>query len=311
MEQLLPDGPPDLPSDVIYQILLRLPIKPLCRFQSVSKHWFALITDCISSNNIESSTTQKLIIASCSSRSVYSLDYQAPDQTVAKLEKPYKSGVRIVGSCNGVVLLHVDAELCLWNPSTRTYLKFSQPKNPYGYAIHGLGYDSVSDDFKVVRIVRPSNDAPCAVHVFTSKLRSWKRIEDFGHCIFRDRWGSNVLNGAPHWVLSRSTDKNAFSANSTTMIVCFDATAEKFKDVPKPNYEGLLAAVALEGTANQMEMEEKVNMPRALTNLGIARFCGTYFDATKNDDPCPCWEGNQSSSSFVLLLSAYQPDCAF
>ena len=34
--------------------------------------------------------------------------------------------------------------------------------------------DFGSDDFKVVREIRPLSHAPCAVHVFASKSNSWK-----------------------------------------------------------------------------------------------------------------------------------------
>ncbi|XAR57173.1 hypothetical protein NMG60_11025226 [Bertholletia excelsa] len=36
---------PDIPNDVILEILSRLPHKSLCRFKLVSKQWLALITE--------------------------------------------------------------------------------------------------------------------------------------------------------------------------------------------------------------------------------------------------------------------------
>jgi F-box interacting protein len=101
--------------------------------------------------------------------------------------------------------------------------------------MYGLGYDSVSDDFKVVRILWPfSNDVPCPVHVFSSKLSLWKSIGNFSYDIPDDLPGT-VLNGSPHWVVCGDIDITRYSIK---LIVCFDATEEKFKEVPKPNCVG-------------------------------------------------------------------------
>ncbi|XP_058213029.1 F-box/kelch-repeat protein At3g06240-like isoform X2 [Rhododendron vialii] len=249
-------GLPNLPYEIVFDILSRLPVKSLCCFKSVSKTWLAQITDpqFVKSHlnqSMKYNSNHKLIIApewGHSSESFYSIDYPAPDHPVAELEMPCKSGVeicgslngvilldiddesgvKICGSLNGVILLDIDDELCLWNPSVRIYQKFSQPKRPDARSdiIYGLGYDSVSDDFKVVAAFFPVSEDTSVVHVFSSKLRSWKRIGVFPYCIYLFGPGC-VLNGAPHWFASGIT-------NMYLHIVCFDVTEEKFKEVPKP-----------------------------------------------------------------------------
>lgn len=229
-------GLPNLPYEIVFDILSRLPVKSLCRFKSVSKTWLAQITDpqFVKSHlnqSMKYNSNHKLIIApewGHSSESFYSIDYQAPDHPVVELEMPCKSGVKICGSLNGVILLDIDDELCLWNPSVRIYQKFSQPKRPDARSdiIYGLGYDSVSDDFKVVAAFFPVSEGTSVVHVFSSKLRSWKRIGVFPYCIYLYGPGC-VLNWAPHWFVSGITDMYLH-------IVCFDVTEEKFKEVPKP-----------------------------------------------------------------------------
>ncbi|KAE9455292.1 hypothetical protein C3L33_12789, partial [Rhododendron williamsianum] len=74
-------------------------------------------------------------------------------------------------------------------------------------------------------------DGRSAVHVFTSKLSSWKRIGDFGYFIIRALPGA-VLNGAPHWFAGGDTD--GVYTNFIKAIVCFDVMEEKFKEVPMP-----------------------------------------------------------------------------
>ncbi|KAF7146087.1 hypothetical protein RHSIM_Rhsim04G0210700 [Rhododendron simsii] len=161
------------------------------------------------------------------------MDYQAPDPTVAELEMPWKSaGVEIWGSFNGVLLVDIDGELCLWNPSIRMYQKISRPKFTLCSIMYALGYDSINDDFKVVAAVLPTSDVPGTVHVFSSKLSSWKSTGDFGYsCRLYGR--GSVLNGAPHWFARGSTDIEA----RYFRIACFDVMEEKFKEVPTPMYE--------------------------------------------------------------------------
>ncbi|KAH7842205.1 hypothetical protein Vadar_002639 [Vaccinium darrowii] len=241
---------------------------------------------------------QKLILAFCNSGSLYSLDCQATDHTVAKLELPCKSLIRLLGSFHGVLLLGIADILCLWNPSIRMYQKFSPPKyrggdipmyglgydsvgddfkmsdeelclwNPSirmfrkfsspelnGIPMYGLGYDSVSDDFKVVRILWPySDDVPCPVHVFSSKLSLWKSIGNCSYDIPDDVPGT-VLNGSPHWVVGGDIDITRYSIK---LIVCFDATEEKFKEVPKPCCRGWGGCDGVEfGEVSDLQPETK------------------------------------------------------
>ncbi|KAH7843686.1 hypothetical protein Vadar_019605 [Vaccinium darrowii] len=176
---------------------------------------------------------QKLIFHSLYSPSIYSVAYEAPDHTLAELERPCESRVDILGSFNGILLLLMnDVELYLWNPSIRMFRKFSPPE-PSGTSFYGLGYDSVTEDFKVVRILWALNNDPCPVHVFSSKLSLWKSIGTFSY-YFPDDVPGMVLNGAPHWIVGSAIDINRER-------VLFH----------------LMAALALEGTANLIKMEEE------------------------------------------------------
>ncbi|KAH7842364.1 hypothetical protein Vadar_004455 [Vaccinium darrowii] len=144
----------------------------------------------------------------------------------------FQCSVLFMGSFNGIILIRLGVQLCLWNPSIGMSHTFSDPfPDPSCQIIYGLGYDFVTDDFKVVGAVW-SRNGPSSVHVFASKLGSWKRIGDFGYRIYHGRTGT-VLNGMPHWVVCHDTDRNSLLS---TLIVCFDASEDKFMEVPRPNY---------------------------------------------------------------------------
>ncbi|XP_058213035.1 F-box/kelch-repeat protein At3g06240-like [Rhododendron vialii] len=229
---------PHIPPELIFNILSRLSVKSLCCFKSVSKPWHALITDRqfvkshLNRQSTKDNKTQKLILACQYSRNVYSLDFQAPDPAITELQLPYKPIVTILGSLNGILLIRTGRTLRLWNPSIRMFQKFTPPDFPSGSTIYGLSYDSASDDFKVVMAIRPSRkNAKTVVHVFSARLSSWNRIGDFGYQI-HGRTSGTVLNGAPHSVVER------LGAEMGAVIVYFDATEEKFKEVPSPDCEG-------------------------------------------------------------------------
>ncbi|KAH7844635.1 hypothetical protein Vadar_030119 [Vaccinium darrowii] len=104
------------------------------------------------------------------------------------------------------------------------YQKFSQPTEcQHDLMIYGLGYDSTGDDFKVVGLALYLT--PVTVHVFSSKLSSWKIVGEFGYDQIDGDMRVPILNGKPHWFV-----------NSDCRIVCWDATEEKFREVPRPNY---------------------------------------------------------------------------
>ncbi|KAH7842553.1 hypothetical protein Vadar_006641 [Vaccinium darrowii] len=158
----------------------------------------------------------------------------------------------------GILLLQMSyEELCLWNPSIRMFRKFSSPKpsgipytpEPGGNPMYGLGYDSVSDDFKVVRILLSySDDVPCPVHVFSSKLGLWKRIGNFSYCISAGNMPGMVLNGSPHWVVDGDMDINRYYIKDEDVLMVLSSEKVLFH---------LMAALALEGTTNLIKVEEQ------------------------------------------------------
>jgi hypothetical protein len=167
------DSPPILPSDLIMQILLWLPVQILIRFTSVSKHWKSLILD----PNFAKLHHQK------SPKNTHTIltaldEYDTWDVTsypVRRLLLGYSSSEEeecccfdyhsyfIVGSTNGLVCLAVEKSpedrnrelfIKFWNPSLRLRSKKAPSLNIglYGQARLGFGYNDLNDTYKVSEI---------------------------------------------------------------------------------------------------------------------------------------------------------------
>ncbi|XP_059631849.1 F-box protein CPR1-like [Cornus florida] len=235
----------ELPVDVIVDILSRLPVKPLLRFRCISKSWHALIDspDFIKlhlNRSVETNTNRSIIFRDCG---LHSIDFDSLDDDPVELVHPLKNGggFEVVGSCDGLLCLcYSEKDITLWNPSTRKHHKL--PITPIEFPlecgsinhfiIYGFGYDSVSDDYKVVRLIeyydRYYDSLGSEVKVYSLKLNSWRRIQDFPYS-FRT-WGVNAVlaSGALHWAVYQITEGS--------LIAAFDLGVEEFRFMPQPDY---------------------------------------------------------------------------
>ncbi|KAJ8530726.1 hypothetical protein K7X08_023607 [Anisodus acutangulus] len=133
---------PVLPAELVTEILLRLPVKPLLKFRSVSKSWLALISSpefvkshlSVSANNKDyihhrlmwsfrhGPFNLKKCALSESAMEVFDLNYHmTSDGLYNKLPQKYKK-----------------------LPNPRPNLWFEK------WRMHGFGYDELHDDYKLV-----------------------------------------------------------------------------------------------------------------------------------------------------------------
>ncbi|WRX27738.1 F-box domain - like 10 [Theobroma cacao] len=213
------------PSDLITDILCRLPVKTLLRFRCVSKPWGSLIDDSDFvklhlHQSLKTNTNVKLFLDNCveNNSKAYAVDFdllcnlvQFPRPFTAEANK-YQS--RIFGSCNGLLAVyHRQKGIALWNPSTRKchYLPtLSDDINMdpdillgCGYdknTILGFGYDVSGNDYKVVNMLRSKTQNCFKVMVYSLKANSWKRIKDCPYDIFTNYNDGAYVNGSLHWV---------------------------------------------------------------------------------------------------------------
>ncbi|CAI9282362.1 unnamed protein product [Lactuca saligna] len=245
----------NLPPDIIEAILRRLPEKSLGRFKSVSKQWCSLISDpqFIKTHLHQHShhKTSKLILVS-DTKCLYSVDINEivphlkfDDIPATGNEITFRPpSIRwegILGSCNGLVLAIDEYDrLYLMNPTTRKISKL--PLSPFAlpisesFEMYGFGYDSSTDDYKVIAIsfwdTDNEHNPDCTdmfVNVYTLSNNSWRKLPNspydhaVGHLV------SGVLvNGSLHWLTSTRP-------NYSSTIIAFNLANEKFKEIELPD----------------------------------------------------------------------------
>ncbi|XP_071713469.1 F-box/kelch-repeat protein At3g23880-like [Rutidosis leptorrhynchoides] len=243
---------PTLLSEIIIEILTRLPVESLLRCKSVCKLWRSLISDhhfikshlnlSINRKNYANhrlifSTVTRINLKICN---LYDVLY---DKSVNAIELDYplkhpRKSVWIVGSCNGLLCIAIEEDtLFIWNPSTRKSNRLpccGFKSKPGWYVLYGFGYDALTDDYKVVGIscvFKTGAKYDTKVKVYSLKMGNWKKVGDFPHGIPLDDSGK-YSNGALHWAASRD-----FGSSYSWTIVSFDLSKEVYGEIPQPVYD--------------------------------------------------------------------------
>lgn len=259
----VPNLLPELPIDVISEILSRLPVKSLLRFRCVGKSWCSLISDpqFIKTHLNRSLKSQTQVWGSFryDKKGVYPLCQHGPPHLnamdyccsnsrkidfVREGESDYGS---FLGSCRGLLCVdnYIDGELNLhlWNPSTRESKRipeFILPTTNSGrmrrdcvFGAFGFGYDDSNDDYKVVFYCNAKRDRlEAQVHVYSLRKNSWRRIR--AYCCFSVDYAHPVyyVNGVLHWMAWPSLDPG----DPRRSILSFNLAKETFLEILQPNY---------------------------------------------------------------------------
>ncbi|KAF3657739.1 putative pentatricopeptide repeat-containing protein-like [Capsicum annuum] len=229
-------------EEIVVDILSRLSVRSLLRFKCVSKFWMALISEpCftlkhlkLSKNNQNSPKIlflKNMFSLHFSSLTPASLSSTQFTENVQKLDwlyggKPWSC--KIYCCYDGLVLVGVRRYdntnhliLFLWNPSTRESVVLPSteflPQEDYTC---GLGYDSTSGDYMILKISYQS----CS-EILALKSGMWRIIgKPTG---IYSSWLSDMdslafVHGAFHWLgLSRNDS-----------VTSYDITNEVFKEIP-------------------------------------------------------------------------------
>ncbi|KAF7813730.1 F-box/kelch-repeat protein [Senna tora] len=220
-------------EELLLNIFLRLPVKSLLRFKSVSKLWHSLISDPhFANSHFQRSPFLSDRLLHIADSQVRSIDFHSSLSAVLHLNCPIippPPSLQIWGSCKGFVVVHNTDYFFVWNPSTGSYKQltsFPMPSLSVPF-IHGFGYDVSNDDYLLVLAARELRYA----QFFSIKANSWKEIEgstNFSYCnaVIESSIGS-FLNGAIHWLV--------FGPHATTtdhVVLAFDVTERNFHEIP-------------------------------------------------------------------------------
>ncbi|XP_050226498.1 F-box protein CPR1-like [Mercurialis annua] len=236
-DQILPE--------TVSNILSRCDVATIGRCKCISKQWRDII---------ESTHFMKLHLdyaTNTSSAAVFFKElfdealFQASMKHLDSRYVPITSQVMpfvLIGSCNGLLLLHKKQtqDFCIVNPATdkHAYLPHLLPTCNDDAAIgYGFGYDSVNDDYKVIRIAQESG--PGKTGFFRTEITVTcvkKRAIELDEMPYFMKPLANglFLAGALHWLMCRYDHKNML------LIVGYDLATNETRELPLPDLKGEL-----------------------------------------------------------------------
>ncbi|KAL9663910.1 hypothetical protein QQ045_019304 [Rhodiola kirilowii] len=246
-----------LPDDVIYMILLLLPVKTLLRFRSVSKEWnniiifrnrsFAKEHMLMHSGNKTSSNNVLLMCTSAGYSYCCGIESNFDPEigrrvTNVKVDLPFKKYIDetsnywcgLSSSCHGLLCLiyHCNdrAILFIWNPLTNYYKEVPWPEEHVTRvdaerAFVGFGYDHIIDDYKIVASVYISKLQLIQVHVMTLSMNVWRSID-------KTRWqdlskGTKRIDSKPVFTMGDILWFGVDTRDSCQVMLRFDLVKEK------------------------------------------------------------------------------------
>ncbi|KAL5581728.1 hypothetical protein UlMin_014170 [Ulmus minor] len=254
-EDQLSNGMENLPREIVFDILSKLPISSLVQFKYVCRSWRFLAQDphLVEFYNTRSVENNPCLIFHCDfpiRNQLYFVDFDANNnekEVVKKIQTPFCASMPefdVVGSCNGLLCLsdslYNDA-LYVYNPFNRDYRELPKTvQYPNQETVFGFGFHPGTKEYKVVKIIyyRKGNrgyknrfrfSSPLSeVLVFTLGSSTWRSLGRVAY--YLHQWPAQVLvHGRLHWVTwprRHRTGRN---------LISFDLADEQFREVPKPD----------------------------------------------------------------------------
>ncbi|XP_030966524.1 F-box/kelch-repeat protein At3g06240-like [Quercus lobata] len=236
----------DLPNEVLYEILHKLPLKSLIQLRCVSKSFNSLITSPAFINfsfTRSHPDSNKLIVRYLDVEyhvERYKLIVEDNDnndsfssEQIQDFEFPLRSSwayFQLVGSANGLFCLHEGNRFILWNPCIRKFITLPTPC--LFPCFLGFGFDSRNNDYKLVRIAKSAKLS--LVEVCSVSERAWRVASGGDLCPARITCSvlhpqPASLNGALHFVA------NDWGGAQSLVVLSFDLGDEVFRVISLPN----------------------------------------------------------------------------
>ncbi|KAK0595301.1 hypothetical protein LWI29_005422 [Acer saccharum] len=248
-----------LPREVVLDILSRLPVTSLLHSKLVCKAWHNLVQDpllvCMQfSHAIEH---EPCLIFHCDypiQNQLFSLELSALSKDVQRVNKirvPVLPEFEVLGSCKGLLCLRDSSAkdiVYVYNPFTRDYIELPKStKLLHHNPVFGFGFNQTTSQYKVVKAVYQKLPfRRCGLHHYYGGLISlqaevqiltlgspaWRNLEKLPYHLHQGPSQVSVC-GRLHW---RSWP---LQFRSCCLIISFDLEDEQFREVPKPDCDGL------------------------------------------------------------------------
>ncbi|KAK6114753.1 hypothetical protein DH2020_007022 [Rehmannia glutinosa] len=265
----------NLPSEIIIDILSRLPIKTIRACKCVCKSWLELLETHEFANSHLSKSVPGLVIHQSEMWSELIQIFEFEDEPdiehhelhynpVTEIDlnafiNPSHRSIGIEGSANGLLFLReINTQpnvFYICNPITRECLELqSQEKFVYSYptiVTYGFGVSKITGQHKVVRIFHecvrhPDTHALLRIpksecHVYTLGTGSWRKFSCNATFEYNCRSIGAFMNGNLHWLVS--------DLKGCHWISCFDLETEVFSkfSLPFQKSGGFLAGLFVLG----------------------------------------------------------------
>lgn len=243
-------SPPNLPLEMMEEILLRLPVKSLTRFKCVCSSWrslisetlfalkHALILEALKATTSKKSpygviTTSRYHLKSCCVNSLYN------ESTVNVFEHDAellgRDYYQVVGTCHGLVCFHVDYDksLYLWNPTIKLEQRLPgsdlETSDDEFVVTYGFGYDESEDDYKVVALLQQRHQVKTEAKIYSTRQKLWRSNTCFpSGVVVADKSRSGIyINGTLNW-------PGTHSSSSSWTIISYDMSHDVVKELPGP-----------------------------------------------------------------------------
>ncbi|KAK8277581.1 hypothetical protein V6Z11_D10G281500 [Gossypium hirsutum] len=262
----------EVPEALVTEILSKLPVKSLMRFNCICKYWCSSFQTphFISKhyhNNLKNNNLNPLLQrfdgnANLAYLSQLSVEKDENFLVKQNIRLPFfiHDSPYVWGACHGFFCLHSsfmnDMEVAIWNPSTREFkiLPQSSVQRPTYpglmlYVIFACGafeFDFKNDDYKFIRFVTlcyvdtecgiESPDDVSQVELYSLKCDSWKEIPSPNYSPLDYCLSNNCLDGICYWQIVMGN-----SPYEKVMILSFDMANEKFSVSPILEFVGFFS----------------------------------------------------------------------
>ncbi|KAF8101214.1 hypothetical protein N665_0208s0009 [Sinapis alba] len=225
--------------DLLEEIFLRLPLKPILKFKTVSKQWRSILeSEMFVERRRNVKQSRKILAAyncSCGGRPCLLPESQfVGDEEIIYL---HCDATRPSLTCNGLVCFLEPDCITVLNPSTGHNLRFPSGPEPVSSwfrngwdMVMGFGRDRVTGNYKVVKMyVEPMFGDDC--DVLDVESGEWKKLRR-PHYVTSLGRESVCVNGSIYWLFS---GEGLLHIGSGYHLLALDLHEEKFHRVSAPD----------------------------------------------------------------------------